>query len=272
MHTQRAVRRFKPDAVPPEAVSRVLAAATRAPSGGNSQPWSFVVLRDAGVRRQVGALYKDAWDAGGVDRLTSDPDPAKARVYKSAKYLAERMGEAPVLILACIESGGRGPSLTTGASIYPAVQNLMLAARALGLGTVITTIHRGREREIKELAFHPRGRDDGGPHPHGLPGRGRRIRAGQAQADFRSRVRRPLGTDPGHLSFVHFDGRRRPQVTVQSSWYFGRSPPCQAESSHLNLPSKWRPLNNLPMRAHPMHGRHAFIAAPPTPGFRLSPE
>ena len=54
MHTQRAVRRFKPDAVPPEAVSRVLAAATRAPSGGNSQPWSFVVLRDADVRRQVG--------------------------------------------------------------------------------------------------------------------------------------------------------------------------------------------------------------------------
>jgi nitroreductase len=172
MHTQRAVRRFKPDAVPPEAVSRVLAAATRAPSGGNSQPWSFVVLRDAGVRRQVGALYKDAWDAGGVDRLTSDPDPAKARVYKSAKYLAERMGEAPVLILACIESGGRGPSLTTGASIYPAVQNLMLAARALGLGTVITTIHRGREREIKELLSIPEGVTTAALIPMGYPAEG----------------------------------------------------------------------------------------------------
>ena len=155
MATQRAVRRFKPDPVPPEAISRVLDAATRAPSGGNSQPWSFVVLRDAAVRRQVGALYKDAWDAGGIDRFTSDPDPARARVYRSAKYLAERMGEAPVLILACIESGGSGPSFTTGASIYPAVQNLMLAARALGLGTVITTIHRGREREIKELLGVP---------------------------------------------------------------------------------------------------------------------
>ena len=155
MQTQRAVRRFKPDPVPSEAVSRVLDAATRAPSGGNSQPWSFVVLQDADIRRQVGALYKDAWDAGGIDRFTSDPDPARARVYRSAKYLAERMGEAPVLILACIESGGRGPSLTTGASIYPAVQNLMLAARALGLGTVITTIHRGRESEIKELLGIP---------------------------------------------------------------------------------------------------------------------
>jgi nitroreductase len=172
INTQRAVRRFKPDAVPPEAVSRVLAAATRAPSGGNSQPWSFVVLRDAGVRRQVGALYKDAWDAGGVDRLTSDPDPAKARVYKSAKYLAERMGEAPVLILACIESGGRGPSLTTGASIYPAVQNLMLAARALGLGTVITTIHRGREREIKDLLSIPEGVTTAALIPMGYPVKG----------------------------------------------------------------------------------------------------
>ena len=172
MHTQRAVRRFKPDPVPSAAVSRVLDAATRAPSGGNSQPWSFVVLRDAAVRRQVGALYRDAWEAGGIDRFTSDPDPAKARVYKSAKYLADRMGEAPVLILACIEAGGSGPSITTGASIYPAVQNLMLAARALGLGTVITTIHRGREREIKDLLGIPEGVTTAALIPMGYPAEG----------------------------------------------------------------------------------------------------
>ncbi len=172
MATQRAVRRFKPDPVPPGAISRVLDAATRAPSGGNSQPWSFVVLQDADVRRQVGALYKDAWDAGGIDRFTSDPDPAKARVYKSAKYLADKMGEAPVLILACVESGGRGPSFTTGASIYPAVQNLMLAARALGLGTVITTIHRGREREIKELLGIPDDVTTAALIPMGYPAEG----------------------------------------------------------------------------------------------------
>ncbi len=172
MHTQRAVRRFAPDPVPSEAVSRVLAAATRAPSGGNSQPWSFLVLRDAEVRRQVGALYRDAWEAGGIDRFTSDPDPAKARVYKSAKYLAERMGEAPVLVLACIESGGRGPSFTTGASIYPAVQNLMLAARALGLGTVITTIHRGREGEIKKLLSIPDDVTTAALIPMGYPAEG----------------------------------------------------------------------------------------------------
>ena len=172
MATQRAVRRFKPDPVPSETVSRVLDAATRAPSGGNSQPWSFVVLRDAEIRRQVGALYKDAWDAGGIDRFTSDPDPARARVYRSAKYLAERMGEAPVLILACVESGGRGPSFTTGASIYPAVQNLMLAARALGLGTVITTIHRGREREIRELLGIPDDVTTAALIPMGYPAEG----------------------------------------------------------------------------------------------------
>ena len=65
------------------------------------------------------------------------------------------MGEAPVLIIPCVETGRQGPSFTTGASIYPAVQNLMLAARALGLGTVITTIHLGREKEIKELVGIP---------------------------------------------------------------------------------------------------------------------
>ncbi len=189
MHTQRAVRRFAPDPVPSEAVSRVLDAATRAPSGGNSQPWSFIVLRDAEVRRQVGALYRDAWEAGGVDRFTSDPDPAKARVYRSAKYLAERMGEAPVLILACIESGGRGPSFTTGASIYPAVQNLMLAARALGLGTVITTIHRGREGEIKELLSIPDDVTTAALIPMGYPAEG---------AGFGPVRRRPV-TEVTHL-------------------------------------------------------------------------
>ena len=82
------------------------------------------------------------------------------------------MGDAPVLILACVKSGGRGPSFTTGASIYPAVQNLMLAARALGLGTVITTIHRGREGEIKELLGIPDDVTTAALIPMGYPAEG----------------------------------------------------------------------------------------------------
>ena len=155
IHTQRAVRRFKPDPVPQDAITRVIDSAIRAPSGGNRQHWSFVVIQNPTLRSQVGQLYKAAWDSGDISRFTHDSNPDTARVYKSAQYLAERMSEAPVLIIPCVETGKQGPSFTTGASIYPAVQNLMLSARALGLGTVITTIHMGREKEIKELIGIP---------------------------------------------------------------------------------------------------------------------
>ena len=184
LHTQRAIRRFKPDPVPDELVRQVLDAAIRAPSGGNSQPWSFLVLKDADVRRQVGAFYKRAWDQTGMSRLASDPDPSRARVYGSAGYLAKRMGEAPVLMLACIEGRAGSSSFTTGASIYPAVQNLMLAARGLGLGTVITTVHRRYQNEIKALLDIPDGIETAALIPMGYPAEGTR---------FGPTNRRPLG-------------------------------------------------------------------------------
>ena len=171
IHTQRAVRRFRPDPVPDALVRRVLDAAIRAPSGGNSQPWVFLVLRDAEVKRQVGAYYKRAWDETGMGRLARDPDPSRARVYTSASYLAERMGEAPALILVCIQ-GRDGGVITDGASIYPAVQNLMLAARGLGLGTVITTIHRRYEKEIAALLGIPDGVQTAALIPMGYPAEG----------------------------------------------------------------------------------------------------
>ena len=171
LHTQRAVRRFRPDPVPDELVRRVLDVAIRAPSGGNNQPWTFLVLKDAEVRRQVGAYYKRAWDEAGIGRLAQDPDPSRARVYTSASYLADRMGDAPVLILACIQ-GRSGSVITDGASIYPAVQNLMLAARGLGLGTVITTIHRRYEDEIAALLGIPDGVQTAALIPMGYPEEG----------------------------------------------------------------------------------------------------
>ena len=169
MHTQRAIRYFKTDPVPDELLSEVLEAAIRAPSGGNSQPWSFLVLRDPEVRREVAAFYKRAWDDGGMARLTRDADPSKARVYRSATDLAQHMGEVPVLILACMRNRSPKTSLTTGSSIYPAVQNLMLAARGLGLGTVITTVHKRYEAEIKELLGIPDSVETAALIPLGYP-------------------------------------------------------------------------------------------------------
>ena len=172
IHSQRAVRRFSDEPVPDELIRKVLDSAIRAPSGGNRQPWSFVVATNADVKRELGRLYKESWDQGGLSRLASDADPSTARVYSSAQYLAEHMGEAPVLIVACIETGGGDTSLTTGSSIYPAVQNLMLAARGRGLGTVITTIHKGREAAVKALLEIPEGIETAALIPMGFPGEG----------------------------------------------------------------------------------------------------
>lgn len=155
IHTQRAIRSFKSDPVPDAVIRRVLDAAIHAPSGGNRQPWIFMVLKDQQVKRSVGQLYKQGWDASYNVRLTVDPDPSLSRVYRSSQHLAMTIGEAPVLILACIHHDGSVSTMTRGASIYPAVQNMMLAARALGLGTVITTLHKFFEDEVKELLRIP---------------------------------------------------------------------------------------------------------------------
>jgi nitroreductase len=175
IRTQRAIRRFSDETVPDKLIRKVIDAAIRAPSGGNRQPWSFVVATDADVKRELGRLYKESWDQGGLSRQAASPDPSVARVYSSAQYLAEHMGEAPVLIVACIDTAGRDTTLTTGSSIYPAVQNLMLAARGLGLGTVITTIHKGRENEVRALLEIPEGIETAALIPMGFPGEGTRF-------------------------------------------------------------------------------------------------
>jgi nitroreductase len=159
--TQRAMRRMKPDPVPDSVVRQILSLAICAPSGGNRQAWSFVVVRDQATRARLGDLYREAWAEViklpyylGVSKAPAD-SPA-GRMFASARYLSEHLGEAPLLILACIAlDAGVSPTLTTGASIYPAVQNLMLAARALGLGTCMTTIHKYRDAQVKELLGIP---------------------------------------------------------------------------------------------------------------------
>ena len=151
IHTLRAIRRFKPDPVPDELIWKVLDAAIRAPSGTNQQPWNFVVIRDAATKAKIAEYYRDAWDnTYGRQREAMLANPAQSRTYRSAEYLAHHLAEMPVLILIC----SRGP-IGNGGSIFPAVQNLMLAARALGLGTVLTTTHKGREAQVKELLGIP---------------------------------------------------------------------------------------------------------------------
>ena len=155
--TQRAMRRLKSDPVSDEDIWKILDAAIKAPSGGNRQPWNFIVVRDPEAKRKIGEYYLDAWNkvyVAGPGQAGPD-DPSQSRVYRSAEHLAHHLAEAPVLIIATIRTGGGNVGPTAGGSIYPAVQNLMLAARALGLGTTLTSLHKLHEQEVKELLGIP---------------------------------------------------------------------------------------------------------------------
>ena len=173
--TQRAMRRLEPRPIPDALLRQIMDAAICAPSGGNRQGWSFLIIRDGAKRARLGELYREAWGelmkvpyyAGAAKE---PPDSPAGRMLASARHLSEHLGEAPVLVLACVAlDPGVTPSLTTGASIYPAVQNLMLAARAHGVGSCITTIHRFRDAQVKELLSIPAGVETAALIPLGYP-------------------------------------------------------------------------------------------------------
>lgn len=173
--TQRAIRRLKPDPIPEAVLRQIMDAAICAPSGGNRQGWSFVLVRDAAKRKRLGELYREAWGellklpyyAGAAQAL---PNSATGKMLTSARHLSEHIGEAPVLILACVElEPGAKATITTGASIYPAVQNILLAARALGIGSCITTIHKFRDPQVKEFFGIPADVETAALIPLGYP-------------------------------------------------------------------------------------------------------
>jgi nitroreductase len=171
--TQRAMRRLKPDHVPEEYIKKILWAATRAPSGGNRQGWRWLVVTDPSKKKQVQEWYNDGWSKalasgyGAGANLPEEERLSNERVMRSATYLAEHMHEVPVLIFACSLTGNG--DIVSGSSIYPAVQNLMLAARALGLGTALTTVHRGKQKEIRELFGIPESVETAALIPVGWP-------------------------------------------------------------------------------------------------------
>jgi nitroreductase len=171
--TQRAMRRLKPDPVPEELLRKILWAATRAPSGGNRQGWRWLVVTDADKKKQIQGWYHELWSkalAGGYGagaNLPAEERESNERVMRSATYLSEHMHEAPALIFACSLTGNG--DITSGSSIYPAVQNLMLAARALGLGTALTTVHRGRQDEVRKLLGIPESVETAALIPVGWP-------------------------------------------------------------------------------------------------------
>lgn len=162
IYSLRAMRRLRRDPVSDEDLAYIVDAATQAPSASNTQPWRFVVVTDPGRRARIGDIYRRLAERHirdqGLESGRLPPDTA--RVYRRALAFAGRLGDAPALILACVE--GRAPSEPAAASawygsIYPAIQNLMLAARARGLGTVLTTLHKAADDEVKAALDIPGG-------------------------------------------------------------------------------------------------------------------
>jgi nitroreductase len=179
IHSARAIRRFKPDPVPEAVLTEILDAAIRAPSAGNAQNWVFLVVRDAEQRRKLGVLYRKASDIASAMYAARGRPPHLTeeqfrRLMSSGSFLWDHLADAPVILVPCQTQPKVPPpealppdvrvrhleeqryvERIRGASIYPAVQNVILACRAFGLGTTITTNHIRCEDEVKAVLGVP---------------------------------------------------------------------------------------------------------------------
>jgi nitroreductase len=175
IYTLRSMRRLKPDPIPDDAIRTILDAAIRAASGSNQQAWAFIVVRDQAIKDEIAAIYLEGWKhlkatvySQPQPNLTDEARRRQERVVRSAEHLAEHLAEAPVWIFPCARVSAQ-PTITSGSSIYPAVQNLMLAARAHGIGTTLTTIYRRDNARVNALLNLPEGWDTAALIPLGYP-------------------------------------------------------------------------------------------------------
>jgi nitroreductase len=156
MSTCRAMRYLKPDPVPPELIERVIWAATRAPSPANTQAWDFVVVDDRAPLQIIGTAMRDAMHArvAAMER----PDRTTRLMLDGTLHLLDTFAAAPVVVFVCgpvVYPAGRPDERFTWSALYPAAQNLLLAARALGLGTTFTTLHAVAEPTVRDMLAIP---------------------------------------------------------------------------------------------------------------------
>ena len=159
----RAIRRYLDEPVPDHVLRDIMFAATRAPSGSNHQPFRFLVLTEgekaAAAKELIARGARAVWgakrdDDGYGSGTGTDPGSPKARMARTMQEYVDNLHKVPVLILGCLVRY-REPTPTEGASVYPAVQNVLLAARALGYGGVLTGFHAFVDKELKELLGIP---------------------------------------------------------------------------------------------------------------------
>ena len=160
LYTTRAMRRVKPAPIPESVQRKILDAAVRAPSGGNMQNWRFLLVDDPEVRRGLAAIYRDCisqlWTTiykDRVDQARAQPDAPESRqfqkMFRSAEWLADHFAEVPLLLFSFVLTD------TSGGSIYPATWSAMLAARAEGVGSALTSVMLFRDADAKEILGVP---------------------------------------------------------------------------------------------------------------------
>jgi nitroreductase len=171
MHTLNSVRAFRPDPVPHATLRAVIEAATWAPSARNAQPWYFIAVDEGSMKTAIAGMYLQAWRAAqaytasaGADR-DIEGQPHYAGMMRAVDSLAMHLADVPVLMFVGLDTAQLGPiadasgnilaPLSAYASIFPAIQNLMLAARRHGLGSTLTTLHTFFENDIRTLLGIP---------------------------------------------------------------------------------------------------------------------
>ena len=161
LYTTRAMRRVKEDPIPEDVIKSIIDSAIRAPSGSNRQDWKFVVVTDKEVREKLSDIYKETWDyyvksfyndsedLGASSLKNKDEIETVKRISNSASWLAENYHKVPLLVLAFSRND------PTGSSIYPAIWNLMLAARGHGVGTCLTTVMNFKTEDVYKVLNVP---------------------------------------------------------------------------------------------------------------------
>ncbi|HVM52788.1 MAG TPA: nitroreductase family protein [Acidimicrobiales bacterium] len=212
--TTRSIRRFTAEPVSDDDLAAILFAASRAPNGSNRQAFRFVVLRDGPVATEakaiLGRAFRSTWEsmkgAGRYERLAeADTSTAAGRAGRAMQQFVDRFEQIPVVILPCLIRY-RPPDPTEGASVYPACQNLLLAARHRGLGGVLTMWHGAVEDELRTVLGIPEGVAIAATvpigHPEGRHGPVRRRPLGEVVYEDRWEGPAPWAVDPPGTRFT----------------------------------------------------------------------
>ena len=161
LYTTRAMRRVKEDSIPDDVIKSIMDSAIRAPSGSNRQDWKFLVVTDKKTREELADIYRETWDyyvksfyndsedLGASSLKNKDEIETVKRISNSASWLAENYHKVPLLFLAFSRND------PTGSSIYPAIWNLMLAARGHGVGTCLTTVMNFKTEDVYKVLNVP---------------------------------------------------------------------------------------------------------------------